>query len=155
MVLATLCHIRKNGKTLMMHRAKNPKDIHLDKWLGLGGKMESGESPEDCVIREVREESGLRISNPRLRGIITFPSFGGHGNTDDWYIFVFTATSFSGKLKGSREGRIQWIEDKKLLRLNMWEGDRIFIKWLDKDRFFSAKLTYKNEKFVGHTVKFY
>src|SRR6476469_9924460 len=94
-VCATLCYVQKGGKTLMLHRVKKKNDIHEGKWNGLGGKMEQGETPEECVIREVREESGLRIDQPELRAILTFPEFDGH---DDWLVFLFVANRFSGEL---------------------------------------------------------
>ena len=107
MILATLCYIKRNGKTLMVHRNKKLNDIHAGKWNGLGGKIETGESPEECVRREVREEAGLTIENPKLHGLVMFPNFKGN----DWYVFVFTATEFIGELIDSPEGKLQWIED--------------------------------------------
>ena len=93
MILATLCYIKKDGRTLMVHRNKKPNDMHAGKWNGLGGKFEPGESPEECIIREVREESGLQIRNPKLHGLLMFPDFKG----DDWYVFVFTSSEFDGR----------------------------------------------------------
>ncbi len=152
MISATLCYIQKNGKTLMLHRIKKQNDIHEGKWNGLGGKFEKGESPEDCVLREVCEESGLTIQDPQLRGIMTFPNFDG---MNDWQVFLFTANSFSGEIIDSQEGRLEWIEDEKVLDLPLWEGDRIFLKWLDQDKFFSAKFIYLNKKLENYKVKFY
>lgn len=154
MILATLCYIKdvKNQKILMLHRVKKANDIHKGKWNGLGGKMEKGESPEDCVIREVKEESGLLIESPEMKGVITFPEFDG---TNDWIVFVFTAEIFKGKLINSNEGKLDWIPREELLGLNLWEGDKIFINWLDQDKFFSAKFNYLNGEFKNHTVYFY
>ncbi len=90
MKLATLCYVQHGQKTLMLHRIKKPQDIHQGKWNGLGGKLLPGETPEQCVIREVEEESGITLSNPELRGILTFPNFDGN---EDWYVFLFTATT--------------------------------------------------------------
>ncbi len=152
MILATLCYIRKDGKTLMLHRIKKPNDIHANKWNGLGGKMEKGETPEDGVIRELLEESGLILKNPRLKGLLTFPEFDG---LNDWYAFVFTAHEFDGNLIDSNEGRLEWIADDQLLNLPLWEGDRIFLPWLDKKSFFSGRFVYKNGILVEHDVCFY
>ncbi len=152
MQLATLCYVRNNNETLMLHRIKKKNDVHEGKWNGLGGKFESGETPEECVIREVKEESGLLISNPKLHGFITFPMFDGK---KDWYVFLFTASSFEGELIDSHEGRLEWIPDEKLMELNLWEGDKIFIPWLFQNKFFSAKFVYENGKFINHTATFY
>lgn len=152
MQLATLCYIIDNDKTLMLHRIKKKNDIHEGKWNGLGGKFQKGETPEECVIREVKEESGLLIKNPRLHGFITFPMFDGK---KDWYVFLFTAKEFEGTLIDSKEGILQWIPNNKILDLNLWEGDRIFIPWLFQDKFFSAKFVYENGIFKNYEVKFY
>jgi 8-oxo-dGTP diphosphatase len=152
MKLATLCYVKRNGKTLMLHRVKKENDMHEGKWNGLGGKLEPGETPEECVIREVEEESGLRLRRPRLHGIITFPSFDG---VDDWYTYLFTATQFDGELIDSPEGKLAWIDDADLLDLYLWPGDRIFIPWLQQDRFFSAKFVYENKELRRHEVVFY
>ena len=121
MKLATLCYVRRNEKTLMVHRIKKQNDMHQGKWNGLGGKLEAGETPEECAIREVFEESGLTIRNPKLKGFITFPGF---SNEEDWYTFLFVITEFSGELIESPEGVLKWIEDDRLFELNLWEGDR-------------------------------
>jgi 8-oxo-dGTP diphosphatase len=154
MILATLCYIKdvKNQKILMLHRVKKANDIHKGKWNGLGGKLEKGESPEDCVIREVKEESGLTIENPEWKGVITFPEFDG---TNDWIVFVFTAEEFKGKLINSDEGKLEWIPSDELLNLNLWEGDKIFMEWLYREKFFSAKFNYLNGEFKDYSVYFY
>jgi 8-oxo-dGTP diphosphatase len=126
--------------------------MHAGKWNGLGGKMEAGETPEECIIREILEESGLTVQNPILRGVITFPGF---ANDEDWYAFLFTADEFTGSLIDSPEGVLKWIPDDELLSLNLWEGDRIFLPWLDKPGFFSAKFVYKDQQLVDHHVIFY
>jgi len=136
----------------MIHRVKKSADIHEGKWNGLGGKMEPGETPEECVIREVREESGLVIASPFMNGFITFPNFDG---IQDWNVFVFTAFDFQGDLIDSPEGRLEWIEDSKLPELNLWEGDRIFLPWLDRPEFFSARFIYKDGKLINHSAVFY
>ena len=152
MKIGTLCYIKKNNKTLMLHRVKKENDMHKNKWNGLGGKLIPGESPEECVIREIKEESGLNIKTPSLKGIITFPKF---DNIEDWLVFVFTANKFSGDLIDSDEGNLKWIDDSDLLNLNMWEGDRIFIPWLSKNKLFSAKFYYSNNNYIKHEVIFY
>ena len=152
MQLATLCYVKHKNKTLMLHRIKKKNDFHEGKWNGLGGKFEQGETPEECVIREVKEESGLLLVNPKLHGFITFPMFDGK---KDWYVFMFTSDKFSGELIDSKEGKLEWIPDEKLLDLNLWDGDRIFLPWLEDDKFFSAKFEYENGKYVKHNVMFY
>ncbi len=154
MILATLCYVKdvKNKKVLMLHRIKKRNDVHEGKWNGLGGKFEKGESPEDCVIREVKEESGLTIKSPELKGFIAFPDFDGR---NDWHVFVFVVDKFSGTMIDSAEGKLEWIPFGELLSLNLWEGDKIFIKWLNQKKFFSAKFNYKKGKFKNYSVNFY
>jgi 8-oxo-dGTP diphosphatase len=152
MKLATLCYLRADGKTLMMHRIKKANDMHQGKWNGLGGKLDPGETPEECVIREVREESGLTIIDPQLKGVLTFPMF---ANNEDWYAFVFVAMKFQGHLIDSNEGVLKWIEDEQLLDLDLWEGDRIFIPWLEQPGFFSGKFVYQDGKLIEHSAVFY
>ena len=152
MILATLYYVKQNNCTLMIHRDKRPNDIHAGKWNGLGGKFEAGESPEDCVIREVREESGLTIRAPHLHGLLTFTNFKGN----DWYVFVYTAREFEGQLaRDAPEGRLAWIPDEEILRLPLWDSDAIFLPWLEQGSFFSAKFNYDGERFVDYTVTFY
>jgi 8-oxo-dGTP diphosphatase len=151
MILATLCYIKQDNRTLMLHRIKRKDDIHMGKWNGLGGKFEPGESPEECVTREVCEESGLEIRNPRLSGLLMFPAFKGN----DWYVFVFTATEFSGELKENEEGYLEWIPDDKLESLPLWPSDHIFLPWIREGKFFSAKFVYEGEEMLGHEVAFY
>ena len=136
----------------MLHRVKKDKDVHEGKWNGLGGKFELGESPEECVIREVKEESGFQITEPRLRGVMSFPEF---KDNEDWLVFLFTADQFEGEMIESDEGELEWIKDEDLLGLNLWEGDKYFFKWLEDDKFFSAKFCYKNKKLIKHSVVFY
>lgn len=152
MKLATLCYVRKNGRTLMLHRVKKKDDVHEGKWNGLGGKFEPGESPEDCVIREVREEAGLRLRRPLLKGVLTFPGF---AHDEDWYVFVFTASEFSGRLIDSAEGRLQWIPDRELLKLNLWEGDRVFLPLLRRRGHFSGKFQYRGGRLKKYSVEKY
>jgi 8-oxo-dGTP diphosphatase len=136
----------------MLHRVKKENDMHEGKWNGLGGKFEAGESPEDCVIREILEESGLMIANPKLKGFITFPLFDGR---DDWYVFLFVAEEFSGELIDSPEGNLEWIPDEKVTELPLWDGDKIFLSWLKGQKFFSAKFVYTDGAYIRHEVEFY
>lgn len=151
MILATLCYIHHDGHILMLHRLKRMDDIHHGKWNGLGGKFEPGESPEECVYREVREESGLTISNPHLCGLLIFPAFKG----DDWYVFVFTASEFSGELKENEEGYLKWIPIAELESLPLWPSDHVFLPWIKEGRFFSAKFLYKGEEMADYQVTFH
>jgi 8-oxo-dGTP diphosphatase len=154
MKLATLCYVidKKSNRTLMIHRIKKENDYHEGKWNGLGGKFDDGESPEDCVIREVKEESGLDIKNPRMHGFISFPFFDGK---EDWHVFIFTANEFTGELIDSQEGKLEWVPNEKLTKLNLWDGDKIFLEWLFQDKFFSAKFVYDNRKMKKYEVHFY
>ena len=142
MVNTTLCYIEQDGKYLMLHRVKKEQDANRDKWIGIGGKFEDGESPEDCILREVREETGLTMTDFSYRGLVTFVS-------DRWpteYMHLFRCTGFAGTVGTCREGELEWIEKDKLLALPMWEGDRIFLKLLDQEvPFFSLKLRYAGE----------
>jgi len=136
----------------MIHRNSRKDDFHLGKYNGLGGKFEAGESPEDCVIREIKEESGLDIIDPQLKGIITFPQFDG---VNDWYVYLFTAEKFAGELNNTEEGELEWVDTEKLLELPLWEGDRIFLPWLEQDKFFSGKFVYEKRKLIDWSVVFY
>ena len=143
----TLCYIEHNGSYLMLHRTKKENDQSHDKWLGIGGKFEDRESPEECILRETREETGLTLTSYRYRGIVTFVS-------DIWeteYMHLFTADGFTGTLIDCDEGDCVWISREKLLSLPMWEGDRIFLNLLfdPEHPFFSLKLEYKGDKLVS------
>ena len=152
MKLATLCYVRRPGQTLMIHRIKKANDMHQGKWNGLGGKFEAGETPEQCAVREIREESGLTVRNPHLKGFITFPGF---ANDEDWYTFLFVMDEFEGELIDLPEGVLQWIDDADLMNLPLWPGDYIFIPWLERPGFFSARFVYNNNDLVEHDVVFY
>jgi len=149
---AVLCYLKRNKQTLMIYRNKKENDYHKGKWNGLGGKFEVGEFPEDCAKREVFEESGLKLNSLELKGIITFPKFDG---IKDWIVFIFISEDFEGEIKDSPEGKIEWIDDDKLLDLNLWEGDIIFLPWLKQEKFFSAKFIYENKKLKNYEVFFY
>lgn len=152
MKLATLCYIRNQGKTLMVHRIKKANDIHQGKWNGLGGKLEAGETPEECASREIFEESGLIVRKLEWKGILTFPDF---ANDEDWYAFVFLVPEFEGELIDSVEGDLHWIDNEELPNLNLWEGDTIFLPWLERPEFFSGKFVYKEGRLVEHQMCIY
>ena len=138
----TLCYLEKDGCYLMLHRVKKEQDENKDKWIGVGGKFEEGESPEDCARREVLEETGLTLTRYRYRGIVTFVS-------DVWpceYMHLFTADGFSGELKECDEGVLEWLPKEDVYALPMWAGDRLFLELLDRGApFFSLKLVYEGE----------
>lgn len=142
----SLCYIQRGSEYLMLHRTKKENDENKDKWIGIGGKFLPGESPEDCMLREAKEETGLDISAWRYRAIVTFVS-------DEWgteYMHLFTAHHWSGQLIDCDEGELQWIDREKLRNLSMWEGDKIFLKLLETDEpFFSLKLCYSGDKLTA------
>lgn len=150
--LATLCYVKHEGQTLMLHRVKKQNDMHEGKWNGLGGKVENGETPEACAIREIEEESGLVVADPELKGFITFPNFDGENN---WYVHVFVFRKFSGRLIDSHEGDLEWVADTQLENLNLWEGDRIFMEWLDRPGIFSAVFKYDQGRLLDWSVNWY
>lgn len=140
----TLCYIERGREYLLLHRVKKENDCNRDKWIGVGGKFEPGESPDDCLLREVREETGLRLLRWRFRGLVTFVS-------DEWeteYMHLFTADRWEGTLRADcEEGELAWLDRDELLRKPIWEGDRVFLRLLDEERpFFSLKLRYEGEK---------
>ena len=152
MILSTLCYIEKDNKYLMLHRTKKKNDINKDKWLGIGGKFEEGESPEECIVREVMEETGLKLNSYQLRTIVTYVS-------TDWeteYMYVFTSNDFTGDLIECNEGDLQWIDKKEVTKLNTWEGDKIFVEKLQNDSgFFTVKFEYDGDKLVKYNLKEY
>lgn len=146
MKLTTLCYIIKDGKWLMLHRTKKENDCNADKWIGVGGKLEKGESPENCLYREVFEETGLRILNHQFRGVVTFIS----DVWDDEMMFLYTVNDYTGDIKICDEGELCWVDEKDICSLNLWEGDKIFIVLLCKNSpFFSLKLTYNKDDLVS------
>lgn len=152
MILSTLCYIEKDGKYLMLHRTKKKKDINKDKWIGIGGKFEEGESPEECIIRETKEETGLELKSCKLRCIVTYVST----TWETEYMYVFTSTDFSGKQIECNEGELEWIEKDKVATLNTWEGDKIFLEKIQKDNsFFTVKFEYDGEKLVKYNLNEY
>ncbi len=141
---STLCYIEKDDSYLMMHRVKKKNDLNHDKWIGIGGHFEFGESPYDCVIREAYEETGVTLTNPRYRGIVTFV-------TDDTYteqMHLFTCTEYKGELNlDCVEGDLEWVRKSEIKSLPIWEGDKIFLDLLDREEpFFSLKLRYEGDR---------
>ncbi len=149
--LCTLAYVRDGENTLMLERAADHRE-QAGKYNGLGGKFEQGESPEQCLAREVLEESGLVVLAADLKGLITFPAFDG---ADDWYVFVYVVTAFSGTPTASREGGLHWVPTASLADLPLWEGDRHFLPWLDRPGFFSAEFRYVGGRYQDHDVVFY
>ena len=149
--MATRSQSRTEVPLNLVHRNKKPNDIHKDKWDGLGGKFEAGETPEECVRREILEESGFTIHNPRLHGLLLFTNF----KRNDWYVFVYTATEFTGEMIDSREGTLERIPNEKITGLNLWQSDHIFLPWIEDDKFFSAKFEYDGDEMRGYHVVFH
>lgn len=143
--LTTLCYIEENGKYLMLHRTKKDNDENHDKWIGVGGHFEKGESPEDCLVREVKEETGLTLHSFDFRGIVTFVS----DENPAEYMCLFTSKDFSGEIISCNEGQLEWVNKSEVTNLNLWEGDKLFLELLTKGvPFFSMKLVYKNGRLV-------
>ena len=152
MILSTLCYIEDDSSYLMMLRNKKKNDVNAGKWIGPGGKFENGESPEECVLREVYEETGLTLDNYLLRGIITFSSEG----WEDEVIFLYTADKWHGELAVCAEGELEWIKKDELEKISLWEGDKIFLKLLaDNSPFFSLKLSYKGDELTDKKLIIY
>lgn len=145
MKLSTLCYIEREGCYLMLHRVKKKEDVNAGKWIGVGGRLESQESPDECVIREVMEETGLTLLNPRMRGVITFISAG----WDDEIMFLYTGDAQGDLLPDCNEGILKWIPIEDVPSLNLWEGDRVFLKLLlESQDFFSLKLSYDGDTLI-------
>ena len=142
----TLCYLEQDGQYLMLHRVKKSHDVNHGKWIGVGGKFEFQESPEDCLLREVREETGLTLKSWRYRGIVTFV----YNDDEAEYMHLFTADGWTGTLRDCAEGELRWVPWDEVGKLNLWEGDRIFLALLARDEpFFSLKLTYRGDDLVG------
>ena len=152
MKLTTLCYIENDDSYLMLHRITKENDENHDKWIGVGGTFEAGESPEDCLLREVREETGLILKSYQLRGIVTFVS-------DEWgteYMHLFTSDDYEGEMHTCDEGELVWVPKNKIEELKLWEGDKVFLRLLDESKaFFSLKLRYEGEKLVETVIKKY
>lgn len=139
MLLTTLCYLEQDDKYLMLHRISKKNDVNKDKWIGIGGKFEFGESPEDCLLREAKEETGYTLTSYRLRGIVTFL----FNNEEAEYMFLYTADGFEGEPIPCNEGTLEWVPKSEIDSLNLWEGDKIFFRLLEENApFFSLKLKY-------------
>ena len=146
MLNTTLCYIERGDEYLMLHRVKKENDINRDKWIGLGGKFKEDESPEECLLREVYEESGLRLTSWRYRGIVTFVNT----KCSSEFMHLFTADAFEGTVGPCDEGELEWIKKSELMKLTLWEGDKIFLRLLETDEpFFSLKLSYDGDELIG------
>ena len=147
--LTTLCYLERGGEYLMLHRTKKDNDENGGKWIGVGGKFLPGESPEECLLREIREETGLTLTSWRFRGVVTFVS-------DEWgceYMHLFTADGWTGEERPCDEGELRWIGKKELYDLTIWEGDRIFLKLLEVGApFFSLKLVYRGDALISSAL---
>ena len=145
MKLSTLCYIERDGCYLMLHRVKKQQDVNAGKWIGVGGKLEDGESPDECAAREVLEETGLTLINPRMRGVITFVSAG----WDDEIMFLYTGDAEGEVRPDCDEGVLRWVPINDVPALNLWQGDRVFLKLLlESEAFFSLKLSYQGDTLI-------
>ncbi len=145
MKVTTLCYIERDDQYLMLHRVKKKNDINHDKWIGVGGHLEEGESPEECLLREVKEETGLTLTDWRFRGIVTFVCDG--GETD--YMCLYTSDSFEGELIDCDEGILEWVRKDRIGQLPIWEGDKVFFSLISQGApFFSLKLRYQKDELV-------
>lgn len=151
MIVATLTYLRKSGQTLMLHRNKKDRDYHKGKYNGVGGKLEAGESPEACAIREIREETGLEVNQLIYRGHLSFPMFDGH---NDWLCFVYECHEFQGELGPCPEGTLHWIPDENLLDLPLWDGDVHFLRVLyNTPDIFFGQFVYENQQLVSYQLQ--
>ncbi len=145
MSLSTLCYIEKDDAYLMLHRVKKKNDVNEGKWIGVGGHFEKNESPDECLVREVKEETGLTLLDYRFRGLVTFIS--DKGVTE--YMCLYTADAYEGEMISCDEGNLCWIKKEDLLELNLWEGDKIFLDLIRRDApFFSLKLRYEGDNLM-------
>lgn len=145
MLQTTLCYYERDGKTLMLHRVKKKNDVNHDKWIGIGGKIEPGETPQDCMLREFAEETGLTLTAWSYRGVVTFIS-------EDWTeeMHLFSATAADGTLRACDEGELEWVQTDALTRLPVWEGDKVFLRLMRQGRpFFHLTLVYEGERLAG------
>lgn len=152
LVITTLAYLRDGERTLMLRRPSTDGYERGGRYNGLGGKFEQGESPEECLRREIHEEAGVLVEEFELKGIITFPGF---FDGTDCYMYVYIVTKWSGELVGSDEGELEWHPTDTLADLPLYEGDRVFLPWLEQDRFFSAVFRYDQYEFQSYEVTFY
>ena len=153
MTITTLCYIENNNQYLMLHRTKKPNDINEGKWIGVGGHVEKDESPEECLVREVREETGLTLTSYKFRGLITFVN----SKCESELMCVFTADGYTGELITCNEGELRWVDKTQVPNLPTWEGDRVFLDLLlsNEERFFSIKLQYEGDQLVEKKINLY
>ncbi len=145
----TLCYLEKEDQYLMLHRTKKVNDMNHDKWIGVGGKLEAGETPEECLAREVKEETGFTLLRYHYRGLVTFVQEGQEAE----YMYLYTADAYTGNMISCNEGELVWIPKKEIENLNLWEGDKVFFRLLETcTGFFSLKLCYQGEKLVEQSV---
>lgn len=152
MKMTTLCYIENNDCYLMLHRTKKKKDVNKDKWIGVGGHAEGNETPQECLLREVKEETGLLLTSYKFRGLITFIS----DEYEAEMMCLFTADGYTGELITCDEGELKWVKKSDVPQLPTWEGDAQFLKLLleDEKRFFAMKLRYEGERLVEKSVEF-
>ena len=152
MKMTTLCYIENNDCYLMLHRTKKKKDVNKDKWIGVGGHAEGNETPQECLLREVKEETGLLLTSYKLRGLITFIS----DEYEAEMMCLFTADGYTGELITCDEGELEWVKKSDVPQLPTWEGDAQFLKLLleNEKRFFAMKLRYEGERLVEKSVEF-
>ena len=152
MKMTTLCYIENNDCYLMLHRTKKKKDVNKDKWIGVGGHAEGNETPQECLLREVKEEPGLLLTSYKFRGLITFIS----DEYEAEMMCLFTADGYTGELITCDEGELEWVKKSDVPQLPTWEGDAQFLKLLleDEKRFFAMKLRYEGERLVEKSVEF-
>lgn len=148
MVLTTLCYLERESQYLMLHRVSKAHDVNKDKWIGVGGKFEKDEAPEECLMREVTEETGLTLLNYRFRGILTFL----YNEDEPEYMFLYTSDRFEGTLKECDEGVLEWVDKDRIPELNLWEGDRVMFRLLEERETFSLKLRYQGDQLLEATV---
>lgn len=153
MILTTMCYLLKENKTLMLHRIKKENDINAGKWIGVGGKFEEGESAEECMSREIYEETGYVIHSLKLHGFVMFPKLY-HGQDEG--MFIYTCDDFSGELNATcPEGVLEWMDNDRISSLPMWEGDYHFFDWIKDNQFHSAKIVYENDKVIEYKENIY
>ena len=152
MKMTTLCYIENNDCYLMLHRTKKKKDVNKVKWIGVGGHAEGNETPQECLLREVKEETGLLLTSYKFRGLITFIS----DEYEAEMMCLFTADGYTGELITCDEGELEWVKKSDVPQLPTWEGDAQFLKLLleDEKRFFAMKLRYEGERLVEKSVEF-
>lgn len=149
MFLTTLCYMEQDGRYLMLHRTKKEHDINKDKWIGVGGKFEDKESPEDCLLREVREETGLTLTDYRFRGIVTFIT----DRYETEYMHLYSAYAWEGCPIECNEGDLEWLDQSAVFDLRLWEGDKIFFRLMQNDApFFSLRLEYVGDELVSYAL---